>query len=73
MGLVWDFVQVKDKFHCPGLTAVFYASDLRREDWGEISGTTGRNTKVTGMRTSGKQKMGAGWVMLIDDAMYLKK
>lgn len=51
---------------------MFYASDLRREDWGEISGTTGRNTKVTGMRSSGKQKMGAGWVMLIDDEKYLK-
>ena len=72
MGLVWDFVQMKDKFRFPGITAVFYASDLRREDWGEISGTTGRNTKVTGMRTSGKQKMGAGWVMLIDDEKYFK-
>lgn len=72
MGLVWDFVQVKDKFKFPGLTAVFYATNLRREDWGEISGTTGRNTKVTGMRTSGKQKMGAGWVMLIDEKKYLE-
>lgn len=73
MGLVWDFVQVKDKFHFPGLTAAFYANNLRREDWGEISGTTGRNTKVTGMRSSGKQKMGSGWIMFIDDPKYLAK
>ncbi|MGH9429181.1 MAG: hypothetical protein ACRD2L_23100, partial [Terriglobia bacterium] len=45
--------------------------NLNRDDWGEISGTTGRNTKVTGMRTSGKQKMGFGWVMLMDDPRYL--
>lgn len=72
MGLVWDFVQVKEKFKFPSVTGVFYAANLRRRDWGEISGTTGRNTKVTGMRTSGKQKMGAGWVMLIDETTYLE-
>lgn len=71
MGLVWDFVQTKDKFHFPGLTAAFYTNNLRREDWGEISGTTGRNTKVTGMKASGKQKMGAGWIMFIDNPKYL--
>lgn len=71
MGLVWDFVQVEDTFRFPGLTAVFYANSLNQEDWGEISGTTGRNTKVTGMRTSGKYKMGVGCVMLIDDPRYL--
>lgn len=71
MGLVWDFVQENETFHFPGVTAVFYADHLNRDDWGEISGTTGRNTKVTGMRTSGKQKMGSGWVMLIDDPRYL--
>lgn len=72
MGLVWDFVQVKGKFRFPGLTAVFYAPNLNRGDWGEISGTTGRNTKVTGMRSSGKQKMAAGWMMLIDNEKYLE-
>lgn len=72
MGLVWDFVQTEDTFRFPGLTAVFYSYSLNREDWGEISGTTGRNTKVTGMRTSGKYKMGVGCVMLIDDPQYLK-
>ena len=67
MGLVWDFVQVKDKFLFPSLTAVFYADDLTSDDWGQISGTTGRNTKVTGMTISGKRKMANGWVTLIDD------
>lgn len=71
MGLVWDFVQAKANFQFPGLTAVFYTDNLHRDDWGEISGTTGRNTKVTGMRTSGKRKMASGWVMLIDDPDYL--
>jgi hypothetical protein len=73
MGLVWDFVQAKEKVKFPGVTGVFYAANLRQEDWGEISGTTGRNTKVTGMRTSGKQKMGTGWVMLIDERAYVEK
>lgn len=71
MGLVWDFVQAEERFCFPGLTAAFYANDLNREDWGEISGITGRNTKVTGMRASGKRKMGNGWVMLMDDPQYL--
>ena len=71
MGLVWDFVQAEETFRFPGITAAFYADDLNRDDWGQISGTTGRNTKVTGMRTSGKQKMGLGWLMLIDDSRYL--
>jgi hypothetical protein len=71
MGLVWDFVQAKDSFNSPGITGVFYASDLKLEDWGTISGTTGRNTKVSGMRSSGKEKMGAGWIVVIDDKAYI--
>jgi hypothetical protein len=71
MGLVWDFVHAEETFRFPGITAAFYADNLNRDDWGQISGTTGRNTKVTGMRTSGKQKMGLGWLMLIDDSRYL--
>lgn len=71
MGLAWDFVQTQKTFRFPGLTAVFYADSLNPDDWGEISGTTGRNTKVTGMRASGKRKMGVGCVTLIDDAHYL--
>lgn len=71
MGIVWDFVQLKDHFRYPAITAVFYADDLTSEDWGQISGTTGRNTKVTGIRISGKRKMAKGWVTLIDDLEYL--
>ena len=71
MGLVWDFVQSEDTFLFPGITAICYANDLVQEDWGTISGTPGRNTKVTGMRTSGKQKMGFGWVLLMDDPRFL--
>lgn len=73
MGLVWDFLEVGEGFNYPKLTAAFYASDLLRENWGEISGTTGRNTKVTGMLKSGKQKMGEGWVILLDEEKYLTK
>jgi len=50
MGIIWDFVQEKEAFNFPGITGIFYANNLVTEDWGEISGTTGRNTKVTGMR-----------------------
>ena len=71
MGLVWDFIQPKDKFSFPTITAVFYADNLTSDDWGQISGTTGRNTKVTGMRIGGKRKMAKGWVTLIDDPEYL--
>ena len=70
MGLVWDFVQPEDRFRFPVLTAVFYADNLTSDDWGQISGTTGRNTKVTGMRISGKRKMANGWVTIIDDQEY---
>ena len=71
MGLVWDFIQTKDAFRFPEITAVFYADDLTGDDWGQISGTTGRNTKVTGMKISGKRKMASGWVTIIDDPEYL--
>lgn len=60
LGLVWDFVKGTHEFNYPKITAVFYANNLVVDDWGEISGTTGRNTKVTGMRASGRLKMGEG-------------
>jgi hypothetical protein len=72
MGLVWDFVSSQHDFNYPKITAIFYADNLVVDDWGEISGTNGRNTKVTGMRVSGKQKMGKGWVALIDDQSYVQ-
>ena len=70
MGLVWDFVQANHVFCYPKLTGAFYSNQLIISDWGEISGTTGRNTKVTGMSGTGKAKMGAGWVVLLDQVEY---
>jgi len=74
MGLVIDFAgNSVDGMHYPMITGVFNSDSLVVDDWGEISGTTGRNTKVTGMRASGKSKMGTGWVLLLNDARYLEK
>jgi hypothetical protein len=71
MGVTWDFANEKEKFSYPAITGVFYTDKLCTEDWGTISGTTGRNTKVTGMRSSGKNKMGEGWIMLLNHPEYL--
>ena len=74
MGLVVDFAgatQGNQRF--PQIAGVFFTDDLTADDWGEISGTTGRNTKVTGMRASGKTKMGNGWVLLLNEEAYLTK
>ena len=73
VGIVWDFLSVKDSFRFPTITGIFYASDLETEDWGVISGTSGRNTKVCGMRVSGKKKMGGGWVLAVDSKDYVAK
>lgn len=71
MGLVWDFALLKRDFNFPAITGVFYGSELTVDDWGAISGTTGRNTKVSGMCASGKEKMGKGWVMLLNEPDYI--
>ena len=73
LGLVWDFVENGHAFNHPAITGAFYANDLTVNDWGAISGTTGRNTKVTGMAASGKAKMGDGWLAVIDKEEYLRK
>ena len=74
LGLVIDFRgQIRDGRHFPIITAAFYADDLETENWGRISGTTGRNTKVTGLRASGKRKMGAGWTVILDNQEYQQK
>lgn len=74
LGLTIDFAgNYHDGKRYPVITGVFYTNKLVVEDWGEISGTTGRNTKVTGMSSSGKVKMGQGWVLLRDQEIYLKK
>jgi hypothetical protein len=72
MGLTCDFAQPRDSFLFPSLTGIFYNAELEHADWGTISGTTGRNTKVSSMRASGKSKMGAGWVLLLDEREYLQ-
>lgn len=72
LGLVWDFVQTTHDFNYPNITGIFYANNLEEDDWGAISGTTGRNTKVTGMKASGKRKMGQGWVALIKREEYIQ-
>lgn len=74
MGLVIDFAgrEMRDGRY-PIITGVFYSDGLEKEDWGKISGTKGRNTKVTGMLVSGKTKMGAGWVVLRDDDLFVSK
>jgi hypothetical protein len=71
LGLVWDFVADDHNFNFPAITGAFYSNCLCEDDWGAISGTTGRNTKVTGMATSGKEKMGNGWVTLVDRTEYI--
>lgn len=74
LGLIIDFAgKVDNGKQFPIITAAFYADNLQTEDWGNISGTTGRNTKVTGMLSSGKSKMGSGWVTIIDDEEYKQK
>ena len=73
LGLVWDFFNDGHAFNYPVVTGAFYSDRLISDDWGEISGTTGRNTKVTGMKLSGKKKMGGGWVCVIDDVAYINR
>jgi len=74
LGLVIDFAgKIKDNKFYPAITGAFYSEKLSIEDWGNISGTTGRNTKVTGMTVSGKRKMGEGWILLINDNSYIDR
>jgi hypothetical protein len=73
LGIVWDFVNNQNGFFHPAITGVFFSDQLKPDDWGEISGTTGRNTKVTGMRSIGNQKMGEGVILLYDNEEYIEK
>ena len=73
LGFVWDFVNNGSGFRYPALTAVYFTDRLTTDDWGQISGTTGRNTKVTAMLKSGKRKMGEGCILIVDDARYRKR
>lgn len=73
LGFVWDFINDQNGFNYPAITAVYFTNQLNTDDWGEISDTTGRNTKVTGMRKSGKAKMAEGNILVIDNAQYIKR
>ena len=74
LGLVIGFAgATQNGRRFPIVTGAFFTEYLKANNWGEISGITGRNTKVTGMRSSGKIKMGAGWVLLLDEKEYLTK
>jgi hypothetical protein len=64
LGIVWDFENQHDDFSYPTITGVFFSSLLNIDDWGAISGTTGRNTKVCGMNSSGRLKMAEGWILI---------
>lgn len=70
LGLIWDFDN--HETNNPVITGAFYSDELNVDDWGKISGTTGRNTKVTGMRVGGKNKMGRGWILLLNDPKYIE-
>ena len=71
LGIIWDFDTFCGDRSAPFVTAGFYSSQLNPNDWGAISGTTGRNTKVSGMRVSGKEKMARGAVFMIDARKYV--
>ncbi len=74
MGLIIDFSgSDAGRGRYPMITGVFYTDRLVQDDWGQISGTTGRNTKVTGMLVSGKQKIGSGWIILENNPHKLTK
>jgi hypothetical protein len=64
MGIIWDFNNSNNDFIFPMVTGVFFSSDLTLADWGTISGTTGRNTKVCGMTATGRTKMKNGWIVI---------
>jgi len=71
MGLIWDFDNQINDFLFPIITGVFFSPNLTLDDWGAISGTTGRNTKVCGMTSTGRAKMKNGWVII--HKKYLEK
>lgn len=64
MGLIWDFVNPLNDFFFPMITGIYFSNELQLQDWGAISGITGRNTKVCGMTSSRKSKMKKGWIMI---------
>lgn len=64
LGLLWDFVKGR-----PSITAVFYSSDLRPADWGQIIQPReggGNTTSVSIMTREGVRKMYEGWLFVAD-------
>lgn len=72
-GVTFDYIPTFSGYK-PVITATFYCDHLGISDWGDISGTKGRNTKVCGMKASGRKKMGSGWFTILNDSpIYLQK
>ena len=68
VGLLWDFVAGR-----PRVAAVFYASNLAEDDWGEIvqpRAGGGRTTSVSIMARSGIRKMYEGWLCVLSTGGY---
>ncbi len=73
LGVVWDFANETKLFNFPAITGVFFSENFSCDDWGKISGTTGRNTKVCAILKTGRNKMGLGWVLIYDHPKYIQK
>lgn len=73
LDITFDYIATSSGYK-PVIAAAFYSDRLTSDDWGAVSGTKGRNTKVCGMKASGKHKMGAGWfAILADNPQYIAK
>lgn len=73
LALNWDYIGgTKTSPEKPAIAGAFYTDKLVEDDWGKISGTTGRNTKVTGLKVSGKRKLGEGAVAVINEPRYIE-
>lgn len=67
LSIIYDFLPNERNDYRPVITGVFYTNQLVESDWGEISGTEGNNTKVSSLTASGCQKLGEGWVAILED------
>jgi hypothetical protein len=72
LGMTYDYFEVPGGYK-PAITAAFYSSELTPNDWGSVSSTAGRNTKVCSMVASRKQKMSEGWFAILDIPDYIEK
>lgn len=68
MGILWDFIDGR-----PRIGAMFYSSELKEDDWGNIvqpRAGGGRTTSVSIMSRGGIQKMYSGWLCVLSDGGY---